>query len=55
MTRNELRQMLDEALNPKGYTCVEESCFEGYAEFYYDKSGDYGITIGSHLDAKDGE
>lgn len=50
MKRNELRQMLDEALNPKGYSCVEEDCFEGYATFDYDKSGEDMITIGSHID-----
>lgn len=47
--------MLDEMLNPKGYSCVEASCLEGYAEFVYDKSGEYTISIGSHIDAKDGE
>lgn len=50
MTRNELRQMLDEIFNSKGYACIQESCFDGYAELVYDKSGEYPISIGHHID-----
>lgn len=34
MTRNELRKMLDEIFNPKGYSCTGEGLNETFEETY---------------------